>query len=179
MEQKLPLRNSNTKIIKQKIIKKEKSLDIDFIENMRYEKYKPIENKLYKTILTPGIQNNINKLDNELISVIYKQKDEKNMKPTAISQESKKFLYNLELYNILMSNRLRNYIIKNKNLEFNNPSKEKQSIENLTIELNKAKQNSRKKIYQIEQNIKESEHLKNIFLQQIVNLQKQLGNTIL
>ena len=52
-------------------------------------------------------------------------------------------------------------------------------IENLTIELNKAKQNSRKKIYQIEQNIKESEHLKNIFLQQIVNLQKQLGNTIL
>jgi DNA polymerase III alpha subunit (gram-positive type) len=52
-------------------------------------------------------------------------------------------------------------------------------IENLTIELNKAKQNSRKKTYQIEQNIKESEHLKNIFLQQIVNLQKQLGNTIL
>ena len=137
MEQKLPLRNSNTKIIKQKIIKKEKSLDIDFIENMRYEKYKPIENKLYKTILTPGIQNNINKLDNELISVIYKQKDEQNMKPTAISQESKKFLYNLELYNILMSNRLRNYIIKNKNLEFNNPSKEKQSIENLQRYLNK------------------------------------------
>jgi hypothetical protein len=52
-------------------------------------------------------------------------------------------------------------------------------IENLTIELNKAKQNSRKKTYQIEQNIKESEHLKNIFLQQVVNLQKQLGNTIL
>ena len=51
-------------------------------------------------------------------------------------------------------------------------------IDNLSIQLSNAKSDSRKKINQIEQNLKESEHLKNIFLQQIISLKKQLGNKI-
>ena len=117
--------------------KKEKILDIDYIENLRNQKYKPLEDKLYKNILTPHTQTHIEKMDNELISVVYQQKDEQRMEPTTISPKSKKFLYNFELYNILMSNRFRNYIIKNNKLQFNNPFKEKQSIESLQRFLNK------------------------------------------
>ena len=51
-------------------------------------------------------------------------------------------------------------------------------IDNLSIQLSNAKSDSRKKINQIEQKLKESEHLKNIFLQQIISLKKQLGNKI-
>ena len=51
-------------------------------------------------------------------------------------------------------------------------------IDNLSIQLSNAKIDSRKKINQIQQNLKESEHLKNIFLQQIISLKKQLGNKI-
>jgi hypothetical protein len=48
-------------------------------------------------------------------------------------------------------------------------------ITKLTIEVNNVQCDSRRKTYQLEQDIKESEHLKGIFLQQIVTLQKQLG----
>ena len=117
--------------------KKDKILDIDYIENMRNEKYKPLEDNLYKNILTPHTQINIEKMDNELISVIYQQKDEQRMDPTTVSPKTKKFLYNFELYNILMSKRFRNFIIKNNKLQFNNPFKEKQSIASLQRFLNK------------------------------------------
>jgi len=127
------LLNSN----KDNSVKKEKIIDMEVIENMRTERYKPIEEKIYNNILTQNTQNHIEKLDNELISVVYQQKDEQTMEPTTLSSKSKKYLYNFELYNILMSNNFRNYIIKSNRLHFNNPLKEKQSIESLQRYLNK------------------------------------------
>ena len=127
------LLNSN----KENSIKKDKVIDMEVIENMRTERYKPIEDKIYNNILTQNTQNHIEKLDNELISVVYQQKDEQTMQPTTLSSRSKKYLYNFELYNILMSNNFRNYIIKSNRLHFNNPLKEKQSIESLQRYLNK------------------------------------------
>ena len=121
-------------INKDKKKKKEKILDIVLLENMRKKKYNIIENKIYKNILTPNNQINIEKLDNELISVIYQHKNEKY---NPISPRNKKFLYNFELYNILMSNGFRNYLVENNKLQFNNPFVEKQSIQNLQRYLNK------------------------------------------
>ena len=117
--------------------KKEKPPDLEIIENRRYEKYKPLENNIYKNILTPSVQNHIEKLDNELISVVYQKKDNEKFIQKSISPKTKKFLFNIELYNILMSNNFRNYITKSNKLQFNNPSKEKQSIESLQRFLNK------------------------------------------
>ena len=100
------------------------------------KKYIPIEKSIYKNILTSNAQNNIEKLDNELISVIYKQSKNNNGSKRPLSNSIKKNLCNLKVYNILMSDRFREYVIKNKNFEFNNPIKEKQSIENLQRYLN-------------------------------------------
>ena len=121
-------------IHKEKKAKKEKILDIDKLENMRQKKYKLIEKKIYKDILTPNNQINIEKLDNELISVLYPKK---NYKATPLSHENKKFLCNFKLQSILMSNDFRKYIVENEKLQFNNPFTEKQSIQGLQRYLNK------------------------------------------
>lgn len=152
------------KIIQKKKIEinvlKDKITDEEKIENKRNEKYKPIEDKIYNNILTPNTRNHIEKLDNELISVVYQQKNELNMDKTTISPKSKKFLYNFELYNILMSNHFRNYIMKNNKLQFNNPVKEKQSIESLQRYLNKnIKINDNSYLYSYQSNKRNSINL--------------------
>ena len=48
-------------------------------------------------------------------------------------------------------------------------------IQDLTIQVNTVQCDTRKKTFQLEDDLKESEHLKGVFLEQIVNLQKQLG----
>ena len=48
-------------------------------------------------------------------------------------------------------------------------------IQDLTIQVNTVQCDTRKKTFQLEDDLKESEHLKSVFLEQIVNLQKQLG----
>ena len=86
-------------ISKEKKEKKEKILDIVKLENMRQKKYELIENNIYKNILTPNNQINIEKLDNELISVVYPKKI--NKQTPHISNENKKFLCNFKLQNRL------------------------------------------------------------------------------
>ena len=49
-------------------------------------------------------------------------------------------------------------------------------LENLNEELNNVKQESRIKIYQVEEEMKESNYLKNVFLNQLVTLQAKLEN---
>ena len=104
--------------------------------NENKNKYIPMEKTIYKNVLTSNIQNRIEKLDNELISVIYKENKNSNESKRPLSNSIKKNLCNLKVYNILMSNKFKEYVIKNKNFEFNNPIKEKQSIENLQRYLN-------------------------------------------
>ena len=48
-------------------------------------------------------------------------------------------------------------------------------IQDLTIQLSQVQCDTKKKTFQLEDDLKESEHLKSVFLEQIVNLQKQLG----
>ena len=48
-------------------------------------------------------------------------------------------------------------------------------IDDITLELSQTKSDSRSKIYSLEQELKESKHLKDVFLQQIIQLQKQLN----
>lgn len=48
-------------------------------------------------------------------------------------------------------------------------------IDDMTEELSQLKSDSRSKIYSLEQELKETQHLKDVFLQQIVQLQKQLN----
>ena len=52
----------------------------------------------------------------------------------------------------------------------------KEKIESLSDELTDIKHETRVKIYQMEENLKQSDNLKNIFLEQIVSLQNQLEN---
>ena len=49
-------------------------------------------------------------------------------------------------------------------------------LENLNEELNNVKQESRIKIYQVEEEMKECNYLKNVFLNQLVTLQAKLEN---
>ena len=139
-EEKLKKELALKQYIKQKYhLNKDKSKKVKININDLHKdinKYIPIENSIYKNILTSNVQNNIEKLDNELISVIYKQSKNNNGSKRPLSNSIKKNLCNIKVYNILMSDRFREYVIKNKNFEFNNPIKEKQSIENLQRYLN-------------------------------------------
>ena len=51
-----------------------------------------------------------------------------------------------------------------------------EKLDNLNEELNNVKQESRLKIYQVEEEMKECNHLKNVFLNQLVTLQAKLEN---
>ena len=76
-------------------------------------------------------------MDNELISIIYKTTEEKKKKQKTLSQKNKNFLYNFDLFKILLSKKFRNYIIKTNKFQFNNPLVEKQSTDSLRRYLNK------------------------------------------
>ena len=49
-----------------------------------------------------------------------------------------------------------------------------EKVEDLEYQLETIQNESRKKIYELEQNLKESENLKNIFMNQIISLQNQI-----
>ena len=133
------LKRQILKIKNNKNKEKEKKDKLDLLSTgfKSNNKYIPMENIIYKNILTSNIQNNIEKLDNELISVIYKENKNNSGTKRPLSNSIKRNLCHLKVYNILMSNQFREYVINNKNFEFNNPIKEKQSIENLQRYLNK------------------------------------------
>ena len=128
------IKQKNYKVLEPKV---EKTIELEKIENMRNDRYKPIENNIYNSILTQNTQNHIEKLDNDLISVIYKNNEEKKKKRRILSQKTKNFLYNCELYNILLSNHLRKYIIETNKFQFNHPMEEKQSTDRLRRYLNR------------------------------------------
>ena len=148
-------------------IEKDKNKKLKLIANgfnQNIDKYVPLENSIYNNILTSKVQNNINRMDNELISVIYKEENQ-NKSDKGISTETKKNLCQLKVYDILMSNNFREYILKNKSFEFNNPTKEKESIEKLQKYLNRRiRMNKASKIV-FEKYKKNNSFNKNIFFQ--------------
>ena len=50
-----------------------------------------------------------------------------------------------------------------------------QKVDDLNYQLEMIQNDSRRKIYELEQKLKESEHLKQVFLEQILSLQNKLG----
>ena len=115
------------------------------------------KNRIYNEILTPSNQKLMDKLDDELIAYVYKNKQNKkhNNKGDAIKsktinstqkpEEEKKYLSNdimkslchYKMYNSLMSNDYKEFIIKNKKLKFNDPKRQKNSLDKIQKYLNR------------------------------------------
>ena len=110
--------------------------------------------RLYNEILTPSNQKLMDKLDDELISYVYKHRqNEKDKKMDTIkinsgkksgggekrlpSLDVMKSLCHYKMYNSLMSNDFKEFIVKNKNLEFNYPQRQKKSLDKIQKYLNR------------------------------------------
>ena len=124
-------------------------------------KYKGMEEKLDKLLFSSSIQNDLDKIDDELISFVftYFKRNNKNLKKSnknRLSSDTKKLISRYELYNILMSKDFRDFVMKTRKLQFNNPKKGSESISTIQrylnnkmeikfIQRNNARSNTRKK----------------------------------
>ena len=113
-----------------------------------------IQNKIFNEILTPNNQVLMDKLDDELISYVYRDKrnknknDEEKDKKDEKEKEGKidyklpslevmKNLCHYKMYNNLMTNDFKEFLIVNRNLKFNCPQKEKDSLDKIQKYLNR------------------------------------------
>ena len=114
-----------------------------------------IQNKLYNEILTPANQQLIDKLDDEIISYVYKDKqngnDKKdlnekklninkkseNLEKKLPSMEIMKNLCHYKMYNSLLTNEFKEFLLNNKKLKFNNPQCQKRSLDKIQKYLNR------------------------------------------
>ena len=116
-----------------------------------------MQNRIFSEILTPTNQILMDKLDDELISYVYKDKRNKkaivekennnkeekdNNKKLKIknklpSTEVMKNLCHYKIYNSLMADDFKEFLLKNKNLKFNYPQKEKDSLDKIQKYLNR------------------------------------------
>ena len=111
---------------------------------------------IYNEILTPSNQKLLDKLDDELIAYAYKHNQSnkhnkvdpfksKTMNSTQKSEDEKKLLSmdimktlcHYKMYSSLMSNDFKEFIIKNKKLEFNEPKGQKNSMDKIQKYLNR------------------------------------------
>lgn len=119
---------------------------IDKKENLKYisnglninKKFVPFEEKLYKTLLTPKIQNKIKSTDKELANFVYNKNiyNENNN----LSNDIKQNLCRYKIYGDFLSEKFREFIIKNEILEFNEPSKILDNINKVGKHLNNCDQ---------------------------------------
>ena len=150
--------------IKKQLIKeaksKEKKHKLELIANgftPDSDNLKEIEYRIYNKILTTKNQNLMDKLDDELISFVYKDKQNQNvddvnkninnnklntnkkggkLEKKLPSNDIMKNLCHYKIYNSLMSNDFKEFLLKNKKLEFNNPYKQKISLDKIQKFLN-------------------------------------------
>lgn len=112
----------------------EKKEQLRLISNglcVNYKKFFPIQEKIYKNILTPKIQIDIEKLDKELADFVYNKKIKNDNKNNNISNEIKQNLCRYEIYNELISENYREFIFKNKKLLFNEPSEIRDNLKKI------------------------------------------------
>ena len=105
-------------------------------------KYNKLEEKIDKLLFPTSIKKDLDKIDDELMSFVftyYNKKRDKTISPykSKMSLNTKKVISRYELYNILMSKEFRDFVMKNKKLEFNNPKKGSESISTIQRYLNK------------------------------------------
>ena len=116
-----------------------------------------IQQKIYNEILTPANQQLIDKLDDEIISYVYKNKqsgnesDKKDLVEKKInlkkkygrsekrmpSMEIMKNLCHYKMYNSLMTNDFKEFLLNNRKLKFNNPQYQKTSLDKIQKYLNR------------------------------------------
>ena len=113
-----------------------------------------IQNTIFNQILTPNNQVLIDKLDDELISYVYRDKrnkkkenEEKEKKEEKEKEGKAKYklpsidimknLCHYKMYNNLMTDDFKEFLLTNKNLKFNCPQKEKESLDKIQKYLNR------------------------------------------
>ena len=112
-----------------------------------------VKNKLFNDILSPSNQKLMDKLDNDLISYVFKdskiksnnerfnnKKNHKNygkLVKKLPSTEAMKNLCHYKMYDYLMTNEFKEFIINNDRLEFYNPKQQKKSLEKIQQFLNR------------------------------------------
>ena len=103
---------------------------------VNYKKFFPIQEKIYKNILTPKVTINIEKTDKELSEFVYNKKISNNTISINVSNDTKLNLCRLEIYNDLVTDKYREFITKNKQLKFNDPSKIRDNLKKIRTYLN-------------------------------------------
>ncbi len=186
--------NNDINEINEKINECENNIKIKELENKKKEEEKEKEiNKKEENILPSKIEKvDIMEFVKKHDSEYSKNKIEANKKlDNQIKELNLKVNQLTEEINIIKLEKIdlkkKLDIIQNKN--FNPNSYEKilleqfdmvrdsfsQKVEDLTYQLDMIQNESRRKIYELEQKLKESEHLKKVFLEQILSLQNKLG----
>ena len=104
-------------------------------------KYNNLEEKINKLLFPTSVQNDLDKIDDELMAFVatYYNKNKKMVSSplkNKISANTRKLTSRFELYNILMSKEFRDFVMKNKKLQFNNPKKGSESISTIQRYLN-------------------------------------------
>ena len=142
------------------LLQNEKLMKLKFIANGMIGdpfKFEEFENRLNEKLFPSSIVNDLERLDDELMSFVFTYfKNKKNNISSykdKISSNTKKLLSRYEVYNILMSKDFRDFIMKTKKLQFYNPKAGSRSISiiqrhlnnKMQIESNSKKRNSLKK----------------------------------
>ena len=104
-------------------------------------KYVDLEKRIEKKLFPSHIQNDLDKIDDELISFVYTYFNKKNRNAHSshrnkMSLKTKRLISRYELYNILLSKDFRDFVMKTKKLQFNNPKKGSESISTIQSYLN-------------------------------------------
>ena len=169
---------------KYQLIQNEKQIKLKLISNGYIGdpfKYNKLEEKLDKLLFPTSIQNDLDKIDDELMSFVFTYYNKNNIRTSfrsKISSNTKKLISRYELYNILMSKEFRDFVMKNKKLQFNNPKKGSESISiiqrylNNKMEIkfeNKQRNNTHKKTFRYLENPNNSLNLLNIKIHNKIN----------
>ena len=177
------------KLLKQyQLLQNEKQIRLKLIANGYIGdpfKYNKLEEKIDKMLFPTSIQNDLDKIDDELMSFVFtyynkNKKKKENSYRNKMSSQTKKLISRYELYNILMSKEFRDFVIKNKKLQFNNPKKGSESISIIQRYLNN------KMEIKLENKIRSNTHKKTFkfsekSINSIINLKykkSDTGNTI-
>ena len=126
------------------LLQNEKLIKLKYIANgMTGDPFKleRMENKLSDKLFPTSVVNDLEKIDEELMSFVfaYFNKNKKNNISSyndKMSLNTKKIMSRYEVYNILMSKNFRNFIMKNKQLQFYNPKEGSKSISIIQRHLN-------------------------------------------
>ena len=126
------------------LLQNEKLIKLRYIANgLTIDPFKTerLENKLSEKLFPSSVVNDLEKIDDELMSFVfaYFNKNKKNNISSyndKMSLNTKKIMSRYEVYNILMSKNFREFIMKNKKLQFYNPKVGSKSISIIQRHLN-------------------------------------------